>query len=114
MRVPWLPSSCGRCLSSTGAPQLYQNIILHIAGDTRNPEEFVRKYALVGRSTLQKVLDGLGCDVVQVPGTDQLVSFDALELHDNMLLTALRYSVPWDARVGCRVLLLLLEHEGLR
>jgi hypothetical protein len=102
MRVPWLPSSCGRCLSSTGAPRLYQNIILHIAGDTRNPEEFVRTYTRVGRSTLQKVLDGLGCDVVQVPGTDQLVGFDALELHDNMLLTALPYSVPWDARVGCR------------
>jgi len=84
----------------SGAPQLYRNIILHIAGDTRNPEEFVRTYARVGRSTLQKVLDGLGCDVVQVPGTDQLVGFDALELHDNMLLTALRYSVPWDARVS--------------
>jgi hypothetical protein len=83
-----------------GAPQLYQNIILHITGDTGNPEEFVRTYALVSRSTLQKVLDGLGCDVVQVPGTDQLVGFDALELHDNMLLTALRYSVPWDARVS--------------
>jgi hypothetical protein len=77
-------------------------MILHIAGDTHNPDEFVTSYASVSRSTLQKVLDGLGCDVVQVPGTDQLVGFDDLELHDDMLLTALRYSVPWDARVGCR------------
>jgi len=102
MRVLWLPSPCGHHLFSADTPRLYQNIILHIAGGTRNPEEFVRVYARVGRSTLQKVLDRWGCDAVQVPGTDQLVGFDALELYDNMLLTALPYSVSWDARVGVR------------
>ena len=84
---------------STGGPRLYKDIILHVPGGPRGPEEFVRPYPLVSRATLHKVLDRLGCDMVQAPGTDTPVDFVALELQDNMLLTGLRYCVPWEARV---------------
>jgi hypothetical protein len=87
------------CLD-TGAPILYKDVILHIAGGGNSTDEFVRNYVLVSRPNLQKILDMQGCDAVLTPDTKQLVSFDAIELHDNMVLTALRNSVPWNARVG--------------
>jgi hypothetical protein len=86
-------------LRPLGAPVFYRDVILTLpALDDGSPEQ-VWKYDKVTRTTLQKLMDRGGCDVVQDPISKGWVDFELVDLHDNVLLKARSTSTPMDKRV---------------
>eukprot|EP00882_Tetradesmus_deserticola_P032478 GHRQ01036878.1.p1 GENE.GHRQ01036878.1~~GHRQ01036878.1.p1 ORF type:complete len:221 (-),score=7.12 GHRQ01036878.1:204-866(-) len=83
---------------SAGAPPMYKDVLFYVAGDS-DQTEYLIKFSRASRAGLQKALDNQGCDAVQDPDTGELVTFDSIELRDNILLVASRGSAPWKARV---------------
>eukprot|EP00882_Tetradesmus_deserticola_P002662 GHRQ01002832.1.p1 GENE.GHRQ01002832.1~~GHRQ01002832.1.p1 ORF type:complete len:347 (+),score=81.20 GHRQ01002832.1:237-1277(+) len=88
-----------RAGSSSGAPPMYKDVLFYVAGDS-DQTEYLIKFSRASRAGLQKALDNQGCDAVQDPDTGELVTFDSIELRDNILLVASRGSAPWKARVS--------------
>jgi hypothetical protein len=86
--------------AAPGTPAFYRDVILILPSSDDGSPERVRKYDKITYTTLQKVLDREGCDVVQDPISKEWVDFELLNLQDNMLLTAQRASTPIDKRVS--------------
>lgn len=53
----------------------------------------------VNRGQLERVLDRHGCDLVLDPVDGELTSIVGVELHDNLVMTALQGLPPWEQRV---------------
>lgn len=86
-------------LRSSGTPVFYRNVILTLPKMDDGSPEVITKFEKVTQTTLRKVLDRQGCDVVQDPVSKEWVDFELLNLQDNMLLIAQRVSTPMDNRV---------------
>ncbi|KIZ07006.1 hypothetical protein MNEG_0951 [Monoraphidium neglectum] len=77
--------------------EIYSNVILTIIG---KEDETVMPFKRVNRGQLERVLDRHGCDLVLDPVDGELTSIVGVELHDNLVMTALQGLPPWEQRMS--------------
>jgi hypothetical protein len=80
----------------------YKNVILTLPSSSLDEcDEDIRKYDLISRSTLIRVLEREGCDVVLDPfDKSRYVDFGSINMEDNILLVAWKGSLRMEKRVS--------------